>query len=174
MSVITTADIERDVASGYEDPSLPIGIWRVTQQSTGDVSGGTNAVQINLKAAATAPGNLFSLEEIYFDDEDATAALFALVSLSGLEGWAPGLQTRTFTIPGNIPSGTGDIAGNVNKPQLFLGRGANTATAGTISVVTRNNNGLEFEVSASGYMWQPRSLTAQGGPSRPIRGRFPN
>ena len=175
MSVITVADISYRPDAGWPEAGLPDRIWEVSQESTGDASGGSNSIQVNLKAAGVPPGNLFSLENIAVR-HGASGVVVGNISTSGMRTAAPGFDVSQYNI-NLIDDPTGAISlGLLNEanPRLFLGRGASAGTAGTVTFTFVNTTVIVLRVVASGYMWTPGAINAVGGVRRPLSGLFSN
>lgn len=174
MTIIEVGDIEFQANSGYDDPSLPIRIWRSSVEVTGDASGGNRIVQINLKAAGVPPGNVFSLEQLAAQDTDGDDLLDIRMSTAGFEVWAPFLQSRDWAIPMALASLSTTLWVRMEhaSPHLFIGRGADAGTAAALSFQKSNALAEEFEVHVSGYMWSPRSISTGGGFRRPSDGQY--
>lgn len=174
MAIATTASIEYRPESGWEDPGYPIRVWRAGATVTGNATGGTRVVQINLKAANVQPGNLFSLEYLSVENgaigDDAVSLL-----TSGMELLSAIAAVRHWSIPTPLVDGTTDLAMSlVTMPKLFIGRAAGFTSAGTLAFSVSNADTERLEINAMGYMWGPRSVSqSRGGPRRPPDGMFP-
>lgn len=173
MSIASVASIETLPVSGWDDPGLPIAIWRASLTSVGDASGGLLVAQFNLKAALVQPGNFFSLEELVCINSDVTDDPTDL-GLDGMEGWAPSNVIRHWAIPQiDVDSATDLLTPISPRPSLFLGRGASDSSAGTLTFTLGNADGKTLDVAVSGYMWSARSTSQSfGGYRRPTDGMF--
>lgn len=175
MSVSATVGISLRRERGWDLPEYPIATWEVGGQITGDGSGGTMAVQVNLKAAGVPVGNMWSLEELFVVTTNSGVSVGAQIRLSGIESPEPDNPSMQFIVPLVSPSGTTALMAELLTPRLFIGRGSSTAAAAAIVASIGNSNATTFDIIARGYMWDPRSiLTAQGGPRRPPDGMFPS
>ncbi len=175
MSVIETVDIGFLPYAGHEDPGLPNRIWVCSQGSLGDASGGTNLIQVNLKAAAVSPGNIFSLEQVSFRANGAGVTAVRITT-DGLEVFPPGDDIPEWvvaTVNNDLGSETNIPLGD-SHPRLWLGRGATALTAGTLAFRTANDDGEANFITVMGYMWTPLAINVPGGPRRPASGIFPN
>jgi len=175
MAVITTADIGYRPDAGRPDPGLPARIWQVSEESTGDASGGENIIQVNLKAAGVGPGNLFSLERLAMRS-NLDAETVGKVNLAGMEVFTPGNDVPQWRVT-VLADPTGGLALMELKdanPRLFMGQGATAGTAGTMSLSFANTDTEVIRIVAMGYMWTPGSMNTVGGLRRPAQGFFSN
>lgn len=175
MTIITIAQVEYRADQGFNEPGLPTAIWRVSERAIGDVSGGLNILQINLKGQVEPVGEFFSLEELNLENETIGGDA-PILGLEGMEVWGPGLIIRRWAIPDVEVVGGSDHMVELRRahPKLFIGRAAGNTTSGTISVTVVNTNTEDLVVAMAGYVWSPRSILTPGGIRRPMSGMFPN
>jgi len=175
VSVITVVIPEYRGEYGFADPGLPTAVWQVSGLTTGDASGGTNALQVNLKSAGQPVGEFFSLEQLSTRNEEA-ADNAMLLSVAGMETFGPDGEERRWSLPDALIEASTSLLLPLTSanPRLFIGRAGNTATAGTLTIQTSNGDGEDVRVSMMGYVWTPRSILVDGGIRRPVSGLFPN
>lgn len=175
MSVITVVIPEYRGEYGFDEPGLPTAVWQVSGVTTGDASGGTNTLQVNLKSAGQPVGEFFSLEHISVRNETAGDNAL-LLDTSGMDQFGPDTETRRWSLPSLLAEIATTLVLPIQNanPRLFIGRAADTGTAGTLSVLSNNANTEDIRVSMMGYVWSPRSILTTGGIRRPSSGIFPN
>lgn len=169
MSIIATKDFNLAIGQGYDDPGHPIGVWECATSVTGDGSGGTRSVQLNLKGAGVQIGNMFSLEEIWASDSDVTATDALFMSTTGFQGFG---TTRSIAIPMLVLDSETSLNAEPRQYKLFIGRGGTPGTAAPLTFQKANANTEVLAVACRGYIWTPRSVGAPGGPRRPPDGPF--
>lgn len=142
---------------------------------TGDATGGTMNVQVNLRSTTGLPiGNAWSLERISALDTELTPKtllLFAAnlqVQVSGMPfQWLVNLVRAQLTTSTIL-----DASGQGGLP-IFLGLAQNALSASAITFGLLNANTETLSITAKGYIWTPRSvLQAPGGYRRPVDGMF--
>lgn len=176
MSVTAIADVSYESWGGYDDPRLPIKIWKALLILTGDASGGTiNAFfRFNL-AGVERLDNFFSLEEIYVDVRQALAVNVAVEARNfgsvktgvRVAGWLLRVDT---TQAGGAKMNSRDSTGIV---PAFLGQQVFRSTPLELFMTYLNVDTIVSVIWVGGYVWGPRSASAKnGGILRPPSGLF--
>lgn len=177
MTILAIAPVRRLAYRGYDDPSLPLGIWWGSGTVVGDASAGQQFVRIQMSEEGQAvDGLIYNLEQFSMliseaTDRDAFVRTTGLAPQSGLPAFDRIWHVRLQELEGVGNTGVGE-----GRPQLplLLGtkRGGADALAsldiGTANLTASNS----VSASALGYVWGPRSILAPGGPQRPARSLF--
>jgi len=175
MSVLAISPFFKREFAGYDDPSLPQGIWQGQVSAVGDASGGIQSAAIIFNDTnAPRDPNFYSLDEMSASQGPSVAgAVIAFMSLLNMGG--SGLSVaRSYATTLSVFNGT-DVAmitRAMSFMPIFLGRQTATGANTNIQFVVPNDNGSTLVFSAMGYWWGPRSINAPGGPSRPLQGIF--
>jgi len=157
---------------GYDDPGLPVGMWYSQNSVTGDASGGDMTVIFVFKGEAEpVSGRFYSLEQFECQHSEATTKGGG-VQLTNFETLGPvGLVNRQwrFTVENNN-NGVACLNNLIHVPlPLFMGSAAPVASLAAQLEVNLNNVDLtSFVVTVQGYIWEPRSIQAEGGLRRPV------
>ena len=174
MSILATLPIRRREFAGFDDPSLPEGIWQGEVTRVGDASGGIVTVGLifNIGTGTPRDSRFYSLEQLSVFYTDNTQGSFVFSILGMGERTVAG---ASFVLDGvlfnttDIGAAQRDIGALL---PLFLGRQSDAGTSSNIQVSAPNANVQTLTMTAMGYMWGPRSINALGGPSRPLQGIF--
>lgn len=157
---------------GYADPRFPIGQWSRQEVVTGTGDGGD--ITLNFVFHHPSAGinpNLYSLERFFAVDTSGSAGVLGLRTINmdepgaGDTGlWAVALE-MLVTEGGYQAVRPSDISGLVGT---FLGRTSNQAATSSLTVEHDNVLGNILTVGVGGFVWDTRSVMADGGPCRPI------
>lgn len=178
MTIVANFPFRRLPYRGYDDPSLPVGIWWGSGTVVGDASGGTAQVRFEFAAEGVpVSGDIFNLEQLsvllsVLANEDGFLTTVGLAPASNLPAF-----DRIWALElGAIGSGSGNSALSFNRPQLplFLGTRRGDVDDVALLAVGVDNPTVTDSLSASamGYIWEARSILAPGGPQRPARSLF--
>jgi len=171
MSIIAQLAIGYEFFPGFEDPSLPSGIWKGSMVAVGDASGGV--VETDLVFSPIGPLNTryYSLDQAMATYSDGGGDRLGTTSVINLGQ----LQTRRY-------NGIMRLAADASSQQvqgrdwaflpIFLGAQINPAATSLVSFKTVNTLNEILSFTAMGYFWQARAGNAPGGPSRPVQGVF--
>lgn len=176
MSVISDVQIRRRLWRGYDNPSLPIGMWVAWIGLTGDASGGDSTMDITMENAEASPavpqltGNHYNLEALEIQSGAAVTRQAALqfinlsVSMDGAQ------TTRQWSAPliSNQLGDAGLSIGNMLSRPIFLGTRQLVGTGCFIRLTLDNVDGQTEQMWAEGYIWSARSIMAEGGLQRPL------
>jgi len=157
---------------GYDDPGLPVGMWYAQNAVTGDGSGGDMTVIFEFKGEAEpVSGRFFNIEQMEAHHSGLVTKVCA-VQATNWETIGPvGLVNRQWRFEvENNSNNVSAINNQIYFPlPLFLGSVAPIASlAAQIEVSTDNVTVTSFVVTIQGYIWEPRSVQAEGGLRRPI------
>jgi len=177
VSVVGTFRVDVRPYSGYDDPSLPIASWIAQGGLAGDASGGTAFMDFNFQLDENPQiSELFNLEQISLDVTSATTRNFILET-RGMDRLAPlrpaSPQKWQFDTIGatTLAVGATTLLQGTILP-LWLGTPNKEEGDAGLRITSANIDLLLYAVTLQGYMWGPRSVLAQGGPQRPVRGLF--
>jgi len=157
----------------FEDPSLPAGTWVGNQVVTGDVSGGSRIVQLIIAPVSQPKTSLFySLEQFMVFDEDSTVKTAQVQGVNlgriGTLSFDQIIVVEMLALP---VSGSGGLGRDLLGPYQ-LGRQRTGGVATQVRASVNNSDGDDFIFQAQGYWWDARSVSAPGGPSRPVQGMY--
>jgi len=174
MSVLGAEPVEFQRFSGYRDRRYPEGYWFGFVTVTGDATGGTASLAINLNQAGrtTLSSRLFSLEQfaVHSDRVAAEAGRLEMVNLSGPSlGAFRGIITLPMV---NFSQGNALEPSAYAMLPLFVGSQRDPALVSSIAVVMSNTDLIFRTFEAQGYWWGARSVLEPGGPQRPPTGLY--
>jgi len=171
MSVNVTEQISPRMWAGWQNIAYPIGTYLSQVTSTGDATGGTNTLTFLFKTQnAPSSGRLYNIEQI---DAFVTSEVQRDLSLQIEDFDQFGLfilSTRRYR---SLLLSDGDGSAVIDRgalPRMPLFMGKEGRLASSISRVllrTANINTVVFQGVIQGYIWEPRSLLADGGLRRP-------
>lgn len=170
MSVIAQLAIQQFFFPGYEDPSLPSGIWKGSQIVTGDASGGFMEVDLLMSPIGPLNTRFYSIDQFSAFQTGATAiaAHFIIINLGQL-------TDRRYDLPlvlSGDQTNVDPLGSQFAFLPLFLGSQVNAAASALVAFVCQNGDTEILTFNAMGYFWQARAGNAPGGPSRPVQGVF--
>jgi len=172
MSVIETSSIVPRMWRGYDDPGLPIGAYIAHDVSVGDATGSTNTIQFAFKPQGQqSSGRFFNVEQ-WNAFLTATTSQSLSIQAEDFDQLGPFIISIRRWGTSLIDDGDGHAiisAGTVFPPlPLFLGQEGRLVGQRTdMTFVTANVNTIVFSVVIQGYIWEPRSILAEGGLRRP-------
>jgi len=171
MTVIFDSHVQQRTWRGYDDPGLPVGMY-ITQGSVlGDVSGGNQLIIHTFKGEGEpASGRFYNIEQVDCHyTATGTEAIFLVATNWEVSG-PTGLINRQWraTLQNNS-NGVGAMSTDLQFPlPLFLGITAPVPSlAAQLEIGVDNNDGETFFSTIQGYIWEPRSVMAEGGLRRP-------
>lgn len=180
MTIVVDIPIRRLPYRGYDDPSLPVGIWWGSGVLVGDASGGTQQIRFLAKVEGDpVSGDMLNLEQImaFVSTSTATSAFLSPVGFSPSRE-LPGVDALYRFQLDNLSSALGNSAIGHEHPKLPIFIGATRGGADTLSTIAFGITNLtatdSLSVSMMGYIWEARSLLAPGGLQRPPNGLFGN
>lgn len=152
---------------------MPLGIWRATESVIGDASGGVEEIDIRFQFTDGPRSSLlFSLEQYHVSATRASAGTVRMQTLNMDRQDPTTLPTPIWSVP-LLPASQGGVAtADAERGRLFLG--APSGPNETSILLFSLNNVLNdiLHVTAGGYYWGPRSINAEGGPSKPLEGLY--
>lgn len=173
MTIIVQAVILPRQWRGYDDPGLPVGMFIAQGIVTGDASGGRMAIQFLFRPEGIpVSGRFFNIEQMEATHTppvadgavDLNAAEFDLIGSTTLIDRFWRLEHRSNGVVGAL---TWERAPNLLP--LFLGAPRRDAAfASQFNVGTLNTLNQTWSVTIQGYIWEPRSVMAEGGLRRPV------
>lgn len=172
MTVSADVGIRQRTWAGYTDPGLPVGMYRSEQVVTGDVSGGVMLVQFIFRAEANAvTGRFYNIEQL--EVMRAGVAVNGNLQTFNFERVGPsGLVNMEHRLRLELDGGTFgsslDMDASVEMP-LFLGSPQALADLeAQVNIIFPNTNAVAMAAIIQGYIWEPRSILAEGGLRRPV------
>lgn len=175
MTVLITIPVQTRPFTGYSTEGLPSGMWAVTQDLTGDVSGGLRIISVIFAATGAPLGALlYSIEQLAVEDTDNNAKICDVLTsrMDPIQG-----SNLSPTVTLNVLAGSTiaslDAVGLRALKGWFIGRVEGPAAAGTLDLRVTNVNLETFTIFVQGYFWVPRAATVDGGPRRPVGGLYP-
>jgi len=181
MSVFERTTITRRAYGAYIEENLPSGIWLARGEVTGDGSGGTQDIEILFSSTTQLrTQEIFSLEQLSVFLTSGAAQIAALRTANldpdiPLPGEANAQQQWSLSL---VVAGSGVVALTGADHQgvrgLFLGRQDSPNVNTGVTVQVANVTGIALAVRAQGYIWGPRSVSANQGPRRPVSGVYIN
>jgi len=172
MTVSVVDSISRRPWRGYDDPGLPVGMWIGQNSVTGDASGGNMLVIMEFKGEdEPVSGRFFNLEQFNVFHSNTSTKVGALQITNFETTFSVGLVNRLyfFELEFNARS-VSALNDRIHIPlPLFMGSVAPVASlAAQIEFSTPNVDLSSFVVTAQGYIWEARSVQAEGGLRRPV------
>jgi len=172
MTVVVSNGISIRPWRGYDDPGLPVGMWFAQNSVVGDASGGSMLIIFIFKGEAEpVSGRFFNIEQMNIF-HSATATKSGSLLLNNWETIGPvGLVNQQFlfrlqTNSNNVSAL--DFTGYFPLP-FFMGSAAPVASLSSQVEVKINNVDLtSLTVTLQGYIWEARSVQAEGGLRRPV------
>jgi len=171
MTVAGETGIAQRIWRGYDDPGLPVGMYRALTSVTGDMSGGNMLITFiyrNLGDSLT--GRFYNIEQLEVNRTGSPTNGF--LQSENFETVGPtGLINFERRI--RLDASGGSFVNAMNpgesvKLPLFLGSSqAVPALAAEVNIGFANTNLLVLVASIQGYIWESRSIMAEGGLRRP-------
>lgn len=156
---------------GYDDPGLPVGMYFAQNAVTGDMTGGDMSVFFVFKAAGSpVSGRFFNIEQINVFHSDTTAKACHVVATNWESVSPAGLVNRQWKL--QLSTNANNVSAMNDQMYLplplFLGQAAPVASLeAQVEVGIDNVTVTSLIVSIQGYIWEPRSVMAEGGLRRP-------
>jgi len=157
---------------GYDDPGLPVGMYFGQGIVTGDASAGSMRVSFGFKEEGDPiSGRFFNIEQINVVQSSGTTRR-GFYAADNWETLGPvGLLNRNwkFQVTANLNGVAAlDETGYFPLP-LFLGSPTPVVDLNCAFIVGMDNIDLTtMRVLVQGYIWEARSIMAQGGLRRPV------
>ncbi len=176
-------DVQRREFAGFRDPGLPIGTWQGFVTVGGDASGGVRQALVTFKQPGDPlSGNMYSLDQLTVQDSDE-ATKFLTVTAANMDPLRVGPieigigQSFACQLIGVADASAGfegsRIAGrDVSQLPMWLGRALDAVNNAQLRLFLTNVDLALMSVGAQGYIWGPRSITADGGPRRPVSSMY--
>jgi len=172
MSVVTlTIPVQRPWR-GYDDPGLPVGMWVSQGVVTGDASAGQMAITTVFRPeGARVSGRFFNVEQVeaQISPSNSNGVFFFLADMDTVGDTVMVDRQWGGILASNSSVG---ILRHERLPPLPWFLGAPRRDTGSFSsqfqVGTPNVDLSTWLVTLQGYIWEPRSMMAQGGLRRPI------
>ncbi len=172
MTAVANTTIQRRPWRGYDDPGLPVGMYFAQTAVTGDASAGDMITFFFFhEEGDPVSGWFYNLEQINIF-HSAIATKGGHIVLNNFETLGPvGLVNRQYRFR------LIDNANNVSAMNeevyfplpMFLGSVAPVPDiSASIEVGINNVDLTSLVVTIQGYIWEPRSIFAEGGLRRPF------
>ena len=176
MAIVQTTPITRREFAGFDDPSLPEGIYQAGAFTTGDGTGGniTQIFEFN-SSAARRDARFYSLEYLTLTqagDGGSREIELAITNLGSVLGAI--FRRWRFQFLSSVSLARTALPGDVYSfLPVFLGRQSLPNSNSTVFFTLANTDTVITSYTIEGYMWGARSINAPGGPSRPLQGMYP-
>jgi len=168
MSVIIDAHVAPRSWRGFDSPGMPIGTWIGHNALIGDATGGTMTIQFVFKEEGQAVTGLFySIEQF---DIFTTSHLntFGGIRVLGFEQtpFIIGERHGHFFLDPTGPVFSGGHS--FPTTPYFVGQSHFLRSGGSFVTVTLTNQNITvLSAVLMGYIWEPRSILAEGGLQHP-------
>jgi len=173
MSVIAEIPVSRRIWRGSDNPGLPVGLWIAQQVILGDASGGDQTIEIIMSREGGRTGGFYyNLEQLeaHMTSEAVDGLDMAIIAINWERTGSFGLANRQWVaqVFDNNNGASALAYDRLPRFPIFLGATSVVPAISTsLNIETDNQDGVTLVVTAQGYVWEPRSLEAQGGLSRP-------
>lgn len=178
MSVTERSFIRRRRFTGFMDPRFPIGFWWGAGESTGDGSGGFLRHALDFAGVSIRDAQLYSLEQIDQLRSSSTSAGDFEILTDGFDDLDRTGTDWDMVVQAIQPGSSAILLGATRDLSAlrgyFLGNPAISSPPANLSVAVTNVNLATLRIRAQGYIWDPRSILADGGPQRPPTGLYPH
>lgn len=172
MSVTIDAHVSPRSWRGFDDPGLPIGTWIGHNALIGDATGGTMAIQFVFKEEGQSVTGLFySIEQFDVFISSQPVTNFGAIRVLGFEQtpFIIGERHGHFFMDPTGPVFSGGHS--FPATPYFLGQSHFLNGGGSFVRVSMDNITLTIMSAVlMGYIWEPRSIQAQGGLRHPVDG----
>lgn len=172
MTVSTFTHVQQRPWRGYDDPGLPVGMYVAQGSTVGDASGGDMIVFFDFKGEGrAASGRYYNLEQVEAQISTELDTIFHLQANNwDLVGDA-GLIDRNWSA--RLLDNDNGLSAMATERQLplpiFLGIAAPVRDLSCrLEFGANNQDGIAIAVTIQGYIWEPRSVMAEGGLRRPV------
>jgi len=156
---------------GFDNPSYPVGMYIANFVVIGDATGGVMRILFPFKEdGQRADGRFYNIEQMSaFVSINPGIPIEGSIRVLGFDSVGPfiiGEQNYRFDLVG--AGSVISAAQNFPVMPLFLGQtGRLEGTSSELQVQTGNLLAVIFAVTIQGYIWEPRSILAEGGLKRP-------
>lgn len=174
MTVVAQTGIFQRTWRGYDDPGLPVGMYMSSTSVLGDTSGGSSTIQFIFRAeAAPVTGRFYNIEQLDVNRVGTQQREGFLQSFNFESVGPTGLvnfERRLVLEPNNGTFGSALDHGQLGfRLPLFLGSPQALADLeAQVNIGFNNADGVTILATIQGYIWEPRSIMAEGGLRRPI------
>jgi len=176
MTISVSVTIQQRLWRGWADPGLPVGAYIASQVVTGDASGGNQIIFFDFAGEGDpVSGRFYNIEQIsshHTDNADIDGVMIATNWESiGLTGLVNRIWAIRYT-----SSATGDSGldgSRLPKLPIFLGQPQPVPDlASTFEFRIPNVLNRPLAAQIQGYIWEPRSVSVDGGLRRPIEALY--
>lgn len=174
MTVGISVTITQRVWRGWADPGLPVGVWLGQASVVGDASGGSAFVNFDFAfEGGTVSGRFYNLEQLTTHHNDDAAAGGSLAALNWDGSDTDRIWSISYVNDGISNAGMASAGFAPGGMPIFLGvpRG-NTVFSTSILVQIPNVLNRTLFATVQGYIWEPRSITVNGGLRRPAEALY--
>ena len=175
MSVTAEVNIRNRPWRGYDDPSLPSGMYFAWANIAGDVSGGDRIIRVLYETeAAPVTGRHYNIEQLEVFDEIDADAVVGMFLLGCSQFINNALQNRQYAISllAHENEDTAIPTSGVLSRPIFLGQRDDAAAGMTAQFHAVNSDAKSLFVRVEGYVWEARSVQAPGGLQRPVNSLY--
>lgn len=176
MSVLVSSTMRQRLWRGYDDPSLPVGMWVGQIALTGDATGGTETLLLEFdpqENVNTKSGRFFNLEafEIQSSSAGAPGQLLIINFSQLIDGAAVNRSWTAQSLSNEAGDSALPLESQLKRP-IFLGTPLLAGTTASIRWIQNNADTETVVMYAEGYIWEGRSVMAEGGLQRPVQSLY--
>lgn len=181
MAVFSTVKVRRTRFQGFTDPRLPIGSWFAQQSALGDATGGANLLAFVFSASTSRDYNLYNIERLTGSIDPLVGPSELAAAMLSAQNMSQDIDvTDTFHSLGLSFSDNGvgvtprqSLRGDsLGFLPMWLGAKGIQSIESRAQVEIENVLGRAIAMRLEGYIWSTRSVMSDGGPQRPLGGRF--
>lgn len=173
MSVSSIVPIQPRMWRGYDDPGLPVGAYIAHAVTLGDMSGGTNILEFSFKLAGEPiSGRFYNIEQLnaFITQDISQDGSLQALNFERVATFMVGQRVWRLPMAGDgVTSASFFTYGASVEFPLFLGQTSRVVAEGSsVRMVTDNVNVQAYSGLIQGFIWEPRSVMAEGGLRRPL------
>lgn len=172
MTIVSNNNVQQRTWRGYDDPGLPVGMYIAQGLVTGNGTGGQMEVIFQFRnEGSAASGRFYNIEQVECQiSATTTREIFIKATNWDIIGPA-GLINREWSA--QVTNNNNDIAAMATIRQfplpIFLGITSPVPSlAAQIEVGSVNVDLTALTATIQGYIWEARSVMAEGGLRRPV------
>lgn len=172
MTVTAKLHVSQRPWRGYLDPGLPVGMYIASGTVLGDGSGGNEVIQFIFRGEGNSvTGRFYNIEQLEVMRASTVAQNGFLESFNFESVGATGLVNYERHLRVEVDEdnfGTALDQSTGPKMPLFLGSAQALADLeAQVNVGFKNGLNITLAASIQGYIWEARSVMAEGGLRRP-------
>ncbi len=176
MTIFAETTVRQRLWRGWQDPGLPVGAYIASITVTGDASGGSEFIDFNFAGEGEpVSGRFYNIEQVSSHVAPAASAVGSMTAINWESVGPTGLADRVWLlswITDGVTAGAMDSQHNPKIP-VFLGQPQPIPDlASVVRFLTINVLNRVLFAQIQGYIWQPRSVSVDGGLRRPVEALY--